>query len=50
MERVKVTIICKACGEKYILRGRRHGGKLETGFKQCLCNNAENFEILEEPI
>ncbi|CAM2803271.1 hypothetical protein PASE110613_01525 [Paenibacillus sediminis] len=48
--RVKVIIKCKNCGERFILRGRRDRGKLETGFKQCLCDNKQNFEIEEQHI
>ncbi|WP_197479891.1 hypothetical protein [Paenibacillus swuensis] len=47
-ERVKVTIRCKQCGEKFTLRGRRDKGRIDTGFKQCLCNNARDFDIEEE--
>ncbi|MBB3109256.1 hypothetical protein FHS18_001308 [Paenibacillus phyllosphaerae] len=47
MSRVKVTIRCNNCGEKFILRGRRDKGKVDTGFKQCLCNNVEDFEVEE---
>ena len=50
MKRVKVTIRCNECGEKYILRGRKEKGKVETGFKRCLCDNDKNFEIYEEEI
>lgn len=45
--RVKVTIYCKRCGEKFVLRGRKEPGRIETGFKCCLCDNAEEF-IIEE--
>jgi hypothetical protein len=41
--RVKVTIRCKACGEKFILKGKRDKGKIDTGFKQCICNNDKDF-------
>ncbi|WP_179232659.1 hypothetical protein [Paenibacillus rigui] len=44
-ERVKVTIRCRMCGEKFVLRGRRDKGKIDTGFKQCICNNDRDFEI-----
>ncbi|GAB7386237.1 hypothetical protein BSNK01_00720 [Bacillaceae bacterium] len=49
-ERVKVTIRCRKCGERFILRGRRNPkGKIETGFKRCLCDNENDFDIsLEE--
>lgn len=48
--RVKVTIRCSRCGEKFVLRGKREKGRVETGFKQCLCDNRDNFEVEEEPI
>jgi len=47
LARVKVSIYCRLCGEKFVLRGRREKGKIDTGFKQCICNNAEDFEIHE---
>lgn len=43
--RVKVTIRCKACGERFILRGRKEKGKVDTGFKQCICSNENEFDI-----
>ncbi|MFS1512320.1 hypothetical protein VQL36_07800 [Chengkuizengella sp. SCS-71B] len=46
--RVKVTIRCQSCGERYILKGRRAEGKVDTGFKKCLCNNDSNFEVQYE--
>lgn len=46
--RVKVTIRCRRCGERFVLRGRRDKGRVETGFKQCLCNNREDFDIETE--
>ncbi|MBO8163036.1 MAG: hypothetical protein H0Z34_04840 [Brevibacillus sp.] len=49
-ERTKVLIRCRKCGERYTLRGRRGAhGKIETGFKQCLCNNDDDFEVMEQP-
>ena len=45
--RVKVTIRCNRCGEKFVLRGRRERGRIDTGFKMCLCSNADDFEIEE---
>lgn len=45
--RVKVTIVCKQCGERFVLRGKRDRGRIETGFKQCLCNNKNHFDIEE---
>ncbi|MCF6093516.1 hypothetical protein L1765_05885 [Microaerobacter geothermalis] len=45
-ERLKVTIRCNKCGERYTLRGTvTKGGKLETGFKRCLCDNDKDFKI-----
>jgi len=47
--RTKVTIRCNVCGEKFTLRGRRDPeGSVETGFKQCLCDNDRFFSITEE--
>lgn len=48
MLRVKVKIRCKECGERYVLRGRKEHGRIETGFKQCLCDNRNHFEIEED--
>ncbi|WP_232696295.1 hypothetical protein [Brevibacillus daliensis] len=46
-DRFKVMIRCNQCGERFILRGRRSTeGRVETGFKQCVCDNAERFDIL----
>lgn len=48
-QRAKVTIRCNICGEKFTLRGRRdQQGGVDTGFKQCLCDNDRHFEITEE--
>lgn len=46
--RVKISIRCKLCGEKFVLRGKREKDRIDTGFKQCLCNNTELFEIEEQ--
>lgn len=47
--RIKVHIRCRHCGETFILRGARDSnGRIETGFKRCLCNNEDDFEI--EPL
>lgn len=43
-----VRISCQNCGEHYILKGRLRKGKIETGFQRCLCNNENDFEILNE--
>lgn len=45
--RVKITIRCKRCGEKFVLRGKREKGRIETGFKQCLCDNRDDFSVEE---
>lgn len=47
--RVKVHIHCRHCGETYILRGARDSkGRVETGFKRCLCDNEYDFDV--EPL
>ena len=47
-QRVKVTIRCNVCGETFTLRGRREpNGQIETGFRQCLCDNNQHFLIQE---
>lgn len=43
--RVKVRIRCTHCGERFVLRGKMEKERVETGFKQCLCNNQNDFEI-----
>jgi len=43
--RVKVTIRCRKCGETFTLRGRVEQGRIETGFKQCLCDNRTDLDI-----
>jgi hypothetical protein len=46
--RTKVIIRCNVCGEQFTLRGRRGpAGEVETGFKQCLCDNNRHFHIME---
>ncbi|MFC4302756.1 hypothetical protein [Cohnella boryungensis] len=49
-QRLKVTIRCNRCHEKFVLRGRKDQGRIDTGFKMCLCSNAEDFEIVEEAL
>lgn len=44
-DRVKVTIRCNMCGERFVLKGRRDKGKIDTGFKQCICSNDSDFDI-----
>lgn len=43
--RVKVVIRCKRCGEKFTLRGRKERGRIDTGFKMCICSNTADFEV-----
>ncbi|MFD2115988.1 hypothetical protein ACFSTH_04480 [Paenibacillus yanchengensis] len=45
--RTKVMIRCNLCGEKYILRGRRIDQTIDTGFKQCICDNTEDLHMEE---
>ncbi|SFS94061.1 hypothetical protein [Marininema halotolerans] len=45
-----VRIRCNQCGERFILKGREKKGRVETGFKQCLCNNLLDFEIASEEL
>ncbi|MGF7050010.1 hypothetical protein J2T13_004533 [Paenibacillus sp. DS2015] len=47
--RVKVKIVCGQCGERFFLAGKKEQGKIETGFKQCICDNQQHFEIEEVP-
>lgn len=47
--RVKVTIRCRQCGERFVLKGKQGKGKIETGFRQCICNNEDDFEVETEP-
>ncbi|PWW05575.1 hypothetical protein DFQ01_104135 [Paenibacillus cellulosilyticus] len=49
-ERVKVRIRCNVCGEKFVLRGKREKERIDTGFKQCICNNMYDFDIEEHPV
>ncbi|MCG0314373.1 MAG: hypothetical protein L5657_06915 [Calditerricola sp.] len=49
--RYKVVIRCRQCGERFILRGRMtKEGKVETGFRQCLCDNDSDFDIRIEEL
>lgn len=48
-EKYVVNIHCNQCGEHFILKGRMRKGKIETGFKRCLCDNTDDFEIHKEP-
>jgi hypothetical protein len=46
--RVKVKIRCLTCGEKFVLKGKKEKGKIETGFRQCICSNEHDFEVESE--
>ncbi|WP_165875952.1 hypothetical protein [Hazenella coriacea] len=46
--RYLVKIQCNQCGEKFMLKGRLRKGRVETGFKRCLCDNESDFEIYNE--
>lgn len=48
--RVKVIIKCKWCGEKYTLRGQLSKNKIETGFKRCICDNEQEFDMITEEL
>jgi hypothetical protein len=48
--RYLVTIRCKACGERFTFKGRMRKGKVETGFKKCICDNETDFDIQNEKI
>jgi hypothetical protein len=45
-----VQIRCQQCGESFVLKGRLRKGEIETGFKRCVCDNEEQFSILEEEL
>ncbi len=45
-----VDVRCKKCGERFILKGRMKKGKMETGFKRCLCDNEEDFDVQVEKL
>jgi hypothetical protein len=50
-DRLKVFITCKQCGERFTLRGKKDDkGKLNTGFKKCLCDNENQFLIRSEEL
>jgi hypothetical protein len=46
--RVKVAIRCRRCGEKFVLRGKKEKGRVDTGFKRCLCDNEHDFDVEEQ--
>jgi DNA-directed RNA polymerase subunit RPC12/RpoP len=47
--KVKVLIRCRKCGERFILKGKQDKGRIETGFRQCICNNEDDFEMETDP-
>nr|WP_238323022.1 hypothetical protein [Gorillibacterium massiliense] len=47
LSRVKVRIRCKKCGELFVLKGNRSKGRIETGFRRCLCDNDRDLDIEE---
>lgn len=49
-ERYKVIIQCHHCGERFVLRGRKNKGKVNTGFKSCLCSNSSALDISIEQL
>ena len=49
-EKIRVTIRCNQCGEKFVLRGKMVKGKLQTGFKKCICNNQTDLEITTQAV
>ncbi len=49
IKRQKVKLQCKRCGEIFTLRGKRDKlGKVETGLKRCICDNENDFRILDD--
>lgn len=44
-KRVKVRIRCKRCGERFVLRGKKELGKIDTGFRRCVCDNEKDFDM-----
>lgn len=49
-EKYWVKIQCNLCGERFVLKGIRKKGKVETGFRRCLCDNDRDFIIREEKL
>lgn len=48
-DRYRVNISCQKCGERFILKGRLRKGKIETGFKKCICDNEFDFIVENQP-
>lgn len=41
-KRVKVRVVCQACGHEFIMRGTpSDDGHVETGFKTCVCDSTD---------
>jgi hypothetical protein len=50
-DRYKVRIRCNTCGERFTLVGKKgKTGQIQTGFKQCLCNNEQDFNVSTEQL
>ncbi len=45
--RVKVRIRCRKCGENFVLKGVRSKGRIDTGFRRCLCDNDRDLDVEE---
>jgi DNA-directed RNA polymerase subunit RPC12/RpoP len=45
-----VNIECNQCGERFVLKGKMKKGRIETGFKKCLCDNQDEFDISQEEL
>ncbi|MFD2672867.1 hypothetical protein [Marinicrinis sediminis] len=43
--RRKIAIYCRQCGERFILRASEQKGKWNSGFKRCICNNEDQFDV-----
>lgn len=43
--RTKVKIRCRRCGERFVLKSKWEKGRVETGFRQCVCDNDRDFDI-----
>ena len=45
-QRIKLTIRCNQCGERYTLRAQPGPNiRLNSGFKMCICGNTNDIEI-----
>jgi hypothetical protein len=48
--RYLVKIRCRKCGEQFTLKGQMRKGQVDTGFKRCLCDNEDDFDITMEKV